>query len=77
MMLPLIMCSIASLLLLGGALCTLAAIDHPDRNRDLTTQKTVQSQRKGLRNPPGWDMIIPSAGDGTQATPPPHFRRTP
>lgn len=30
MMLPLIMCLIASLLLLGGALCTLAAIDHQD-----------------------------------------------
>lgn len=30
MMLPLIMCLIASLLLLGSALCTLAAIDHQD-----------------------------------------------
>mgnify|MGYP006906139148 CR=1 FL=1 len=29
-MLPLIMCLIASLLLLGSALCTLAAIDHQD-----------------------------------------------
>lgn len=33
MMLPLIMCLIASLLLLGGALCTLAAIDHQDDDR--------------------------------------------
>ena len=29
-MLPLIMCLIASLLLLGSALCTLASIDHQD-----------------------------------------------
>lgn len=30
MMLPLIVCLIAALLLMGGTLCTLAAIDHQD-----------------------------------------------
>jgi hypothetical protein len=30
MMLPLIMCLIAALLLMGGTLCCLAAIDHRD-----------------------------------------------